>query len=77
MTLIENKVDITIQLAKKGKCNPDLFNSIPEENIVELKRETLNISENEIVKALTKIGQCDLSATDTHGNDFSTYYSVL
>jgi len=52
MTLIENKVDITIQLAKKGKCNPDLFNSVPEENIVELKRETLNISENETVKAL-------------------------
>jgi hypothetical protein len=52
MILIENKVDLTMHLVKKGKYNPDLLNTTPEENIVELKRENLNISENDIVKAI-------------------------
>ena len=52
MLLIENKVDLSISISKKGKNLNDLLNITQDDNIVELKRETINISENDIVKAL-------------------------
>jgi len=52
MILIENKVDLSIALAKKSKNLAGLLDIEPDDNIKELKRETINISENDIVKAL-------------------------
>ena len=52
MILLENKVDLSIALAKKSKNLNGLFDIEQDDNIVELKRETINISENDIVKAL-------------------------
>lgn len=52
MILIENKVDLSIAIAKKSKNLSGLLNTEPDDNIVELKRETINVSENDIVKAL-------------------------
>lgn len=52
MILIENKVDLSIAIAKKSKNLSGLLNTEPDDNIIELKRETINVSENDIVKAL-------------------------